>query len=51
MPAVEMVQYGLYPRSCVLLDAEVGVGRHTVRVEPMMEGEPYVAVSHVLYRA
>lgn len=51
VPVVVLVQLGLYPGSCVLLDAEVGVGRHTVRVEPLREGEPYVAISHVLYPA
>lgn len=44
-------QYGLYNGSCVLLDAQVGVGRHTVRVEPLKAGEPFVAISHVLYPA
>lgn len=44
-------QYGLYPGSCVLLNADVGVGRHTVRVEPLKAGEPFVAISHVLYPA
>lgn len=44
-------QYGLYRGSCVLLEAQVGVGRHTVRVEPLRAGEPFVAISHVLYPA
>ena len=43
--------YGLYPGSCVLLDAQVGAGHHTVRVEPLKAGEPFVAISHVLYPA
>ncbi len=37
--------------SCVTLAAEVGVGRHTVTVEPLEIGEPYVAISHLVYPA
>ncbi|CAN0537469.1 unnamed protein product [Ectocarpus sp. 12 AP-2014] len=48
---VELVQVGLYAQSCALLDVAVGVGRHTVKVEPLKVGEPYVAISHVLYPA
>lgn len=48
---VELAQYGLHEQSCVLLGAEVGVGRHTVTVEPLDAGERYVAISHVLYPA
>lgn len=52
MSAVEVdQQYGMHNGSCVLLDAEVGIGRHTVRVEPLKAGEPFVAISHVLYPA
>ncbi|CAM9557115.1 unnamed protein product [Ectocarpus sp. 8 AP-2014] len=48
---VELVQVGLHAQSCALLDVAVGVGRHTVKVEPLKVGEPYVAISHVLYPA
>ncbi|CBJ48305.1 conserved unknown protein [Ectocarpus siliculosus] len=48
---VELVQVGLHVQSCALLDVAVGVGRHTVKVEPLKVGEPYVAISHVLYPA
>ncbi|CAM9376102.1 unnamed protein product [Scytosiphon promiscuus] len=51
VPVVVLVQLGLYPGSCVVLDAEVGAGRHTVKVEPLRTGEPYVAISHVVYPA
>lgn len=51
VPAVELVQYGLRPGSCFLLDAEVGVGRHTLTVEPLKDGEPFMALSHLLYPA
>ena len=44
-------QYGLHKGSCVLLAAEVGVGRHTLAVEPLKTGKPFVAISHVLYPA
>ncbi|CAM9369775.1 unnamed protein product [Laminaria digitata] len=49
---VELVaQYGLHQGSCVLLAAEIGVGRHTLTVEPLKTGQPFVAISHVLYPA
>lgn len=48
---VELVQYGLYAGSCVLLAAEITVGRHTVTVEPLKNGPPLVAISHMLYPA
>lgn len=48
---VVLVQLGLYPGSCVVLDAEVGAGWHTIKVEPLRAGEPYVAISHVVYPA
>lgn len=37
--------------SCITLEAEVGVGRHMVTVEPLQSGMPYVAISHLLYPA
>lgn len=46
-----LVQYGLYPGSCVILAAEIKVGRHTVTVEPLNSGPPLVAISHMLYPA
>lgn len=46
-----LVQYGLYPGSCVLLAAEIKVGRHTLTVEPLKRGPPLVAISHMLYPA
>lgn len=42
---------GLHPGSCVLLAAKVGVGRHTLTVEPLRRGPPHVAISHVMYPA
>ncbi|CAN0396711.1 unnamed protein product [Pylaiella littoralis] len=48
---VELAHHGLHEQSCVLLDADVGVGRHTVRVEPLEAGERFVAISHVVYPA
>ena len=47
----ELRHYGLSPTSCVLLAAEIAVGRHTLTVEPLRDGKPYVAISHVLYPA
>lgn len=44
-------QYGLHQGSCVLLAAEIGAGRHTLSVEPLKQGKPFVAISHVLYPA
>lgn len=48
---VELAHDGLHSGSCVLLDAEVGAGRHILTVEPLLNGAPFVAVSHVLYPA
>lgn len=42
---------GLHSGSCALLAAEVGVGRHTLTVEPLSRGPPHVAISHVIYPA
>lgn len=42
---------GLSSGSCVLLDVDVGVGKHNITVEPLQDGKPYVAISHVLYPA
>lgn len=41
----------LATRSCSLLAAEIGPGLHRLRVEPLREGEPYVAISHIIYPA
>lgn len=49
--AEELEQGFMTQGSCVILEADVGVGRHTVSVEPLQSGAPYVAVSHVLYPA
>lgn len=46
-----LAHYGLTAGSCVLLAAEIGVGRHTLAVEPLKSREPFVAISHVLYPA
>lgn len=43
--------FGLHEGSCVLLAAEIGVGRHTLTVEPLKDGQPYVAISHIIYPA
>lgn len=37
--------------SCVILETRVGVGKHTLSIEPLKEGEPFVAVSNVIYPA
>lgn len=37
--------------ACVFLAAQVGVGHHTLRVEPMTMGKELVSVSHVIYPA
>lgn len=42
---------GLSSGSCVLLDVDVGVGKHNITVEPLRDGKPYVAISHILYPA
>lgn len=42
---------GLHNGSCALLAAEVGVGRHTLTMEPLSRGPPHVAISHVIYPA
>lgn len=47
----EMQHYGLNPGSCVVLGAEIGVGRHTLTVEPLNSGGALVAISHLLYPA
>ncbi|CAM9235118.1 unnamed protein product [Ectocarpus sp. 4 AP-2014] len=49
--AEELEQGFMTQGSCVILEADVGVGRHTVSVEPLHSGAPYVAVSHLLYPA
>eukprot|EP00903_Cladosiphon_okamuranus_P013718 g12774.t1 len=49
--AEELFQGFMKKGACVTLEAEVGVGRHVVTVEPLQLGEPYVAVSHLLYPA
>lgn len=51
LPVKLIAQYGLQINSCVLLAAEIGAGRHTLAVEPLRKGEPFVAISHVLYPA
>lgn len=51
LPVELIAQYGLQEGSCVLLAAEIGPGRHTLAVEPLKKGEPFVAISHVLYPA
>lgn len=42
---------GMATASCSVLAAEVGPGRHRLAVEPLRRGEPFVAVSHVIYPA
>lgn len=49
--AEEMVQPFLTRGACASLEAEVGVGRHKLTVEPLQSGMPYVAISHLLYPA
>lgn len=49
--AEELIQGFMKEGACVTLEAEVGVGRHMVTVEPLQSGEPYVAISHLLYPA
>lgn len=49
--ARELDNFGIHTGSCVLLEAQVGVGRHTLVVEPLRAGTPLVAVSHVIYPA
>lgn len=49
--AEELVQGFMKRGACVTLEAEVGVGRHMVTVEPLESGVPYVAISHLLYPA
>ena len=44
-------EHGLHEGSCVLLAAEIGPGRHTLAVEPLKKGKPFVAISHILYPA
>ena len=50
---VPLEQRGLSPGSCVLLliEADIGVGNHSLTVEPLRDGQPYVAISHILYPA
>lgn len=51
-PAEELLQGHMHEGSCVVLLADVvGAGRHRLTVEPLHSGEPYVAISHVLYPA
>lgn len=42
---------GLATASCSVLAAEIAPGRHRVTVEPLRPGEPFVAISHVIYPA
>ncbi|CAM9959896.1 unnamed protein product [Ectocarpus fasciculatus] len=42
---------GLATQSCALLAAEVGPGRHRLKVVPLRRGKPFVAISHVIYPA
>eukprot|EP00903_Cladosiphon_okamuranus_P014125 g13127.t1 len=42
---------GMATISCSVLEAEVGPGRHRLVVEPLRRGEPFVAISHVVYPA
>lgn len=42
---------GLLTSSCSQLAAEISPGRHRLRVEPLKQGEPFVAISHVVYPA
>lgn len=42
---------GLATQSCALLAAEVRPGRHRLKVAPLRRGEPFVAISHVIYPA
>lgn len=48
---VEAGRDGLTTPSCVFLAAEIGPGRHRLRVEPLIHGGPLVAISHVIYPA
>lgn len=50
--AEELVQGHMVEGACVVLAAHVvGVGQHRLIVEPRQSGEPYVAISHVVYPA
>lgn len=42
---------GMATASCSVLAAEIAPGRHRVTVEPLRQGEPFVAISHVIYPA
>ena len=48
---VPLEHRGLSRGSCVLLEADIGVGKHSLTVEPLRDGQPYVAISHILYPA
>lgn len=50
-PARLLKMGGLHQGSCVLLAAQVGIGKHTLTVEALKNGWPYVAISHVVYPA
>ncbi|CAM9808128.1 unnamed protein product [Scytosiphon promiscuus] len=49
--AVPRDKDALATRSCSLLAAEIGPGLHRLRVEPLRQGEPLVAISHIIYPA
>lgn len=42
---------GMATASCSVLAAEVAPGRHRLVVEALRQGEPFVAISHVIYPA
>lgn len=42
---------GMATASCSVLAAEIAPGWHRLRVEPLRQGEPFVAISHVIYPA
>ncbi|CAM9732485.1 unnamed protein product [Hapterophycus canaliculatus] len=50
-PAMELEQGFMAKGSCVILETEIGIGHHTLMVEPLKDQAPSVAVSHVLYPA
>lgn len=42
---------GISTKSCSVLTAGIAPGRHRLTVEPLRRGEPFVAISHVIYPA
>ena len=50
-PVVHLDHFGMKTDACVALDSEIGAGRHTLTVEPLKSGKPYLAISHVVYPA